>query len=332
MGNLLQDIRYAIRQIRKSPGFAITIVATLALGIGANTAAFSVMNAVQLRMLPVHEPERLIYLSHAGLPGSVGNSGDYPHTFGINVYQRLRADGSAFSDIIAYVPLSFTKTAVRFGDSPEEIAADEVSGNFFAALGVPMAIGQSFAAADEDRHSQLAVISYRYWTRRFDRDPGVLGKPIFVNGVPFTITGVAGPRFRALKPGRYDDRSMATPPEQRQPKCLGNPRDSDEYPLRQSQLVQPDADGADETRSHRRPGHCPGHSALRSRGLHSAHCWSPSPPPSSPQDAQPRSSRCGPCVRNRGANALIPLPCFVSNLSPCPPRFGAGDNLVTQAD
>ncbi len=199
MANLLQDIRYALRQFRKSPGFAITVIATLALGIGANTAVFSVMNAVLLRMLPVHEPERLVYLSHAGLPGSIGNSGNYPDTFGINVYQRLREDRSAFSDVIAYVPLSFTKTAVRFGDTPEEVAADEVSGNFFGALGVPMAIGQPFAAVDEDKHSQLAVISYGYWTRRFNRDPGVLGKPIFVNGVPFTITGVAAPRFYGIE-------------------------------------------------------------------------------------------------------------------------------------
>ena len=108
MANLLQDIRYALRQIRKSPGFAITVIVTLALGIGANTAVFSVMNAVLLRMLPVHEPEQLVYLSHAGLPGSIGNSGNYPDTFGINVYHRLREDRSAFSDVIAYVPLSFT--------------------------------------------------------------------------------------------------------------------------------------------------------------------------------------------------------------------------------
>ena len=201
IGNLLQDIRYALRQIRKSPGFAVTVVATLALGIGANTAVFSVMNAVLLRMLPVHQPERLFYLSHAGLPGSLASSGNYNYTFGINTYHRLREDQSAFSDVIAYVPLSFTKTAVRFGDSPEEIAADEVSGNFFAALGVPMTVGQSFAAEDEDKHSQLAVISYGYWTRRFDRDPGILGKPIFVNGAPFTITGVAAPTFYGVESG-----------------------------------------------------------------------------------------------------------------------------------
>src|SRR5271170_5636192 len=201
MENLLQDARYALRQIRKSPGFAITVVAALALGIGANTAVFSVMNAVLLRMLPVHEPKQLFYLSHAGLPGSLSSSGDYNYTFGINVYQRLREDRAAFSDVIAYVPLSFTKTAVRFDETPEEIAANEVSGNFFSALGVPMAAGGAFAAADEDKHSQLAVISYGYWTRRFNRDPGVIGKPIFVNGVPFTIVGVAGPHFYGVESG-----------------------------------------------------------------------------------------------------------------------------------
>jgi predicted permease len=201
MGNLLRDIRYAVRQIRKSPGFAITVVATLALGIGANTAVFSVMNAVLLRMLPVHEPQRLFYLTHAGVPGSINNSGDYPYTFGINVYKRLKEDHSAFSDVIAYVPLAFTKTAVRVGDTPEEIAADEVSGSFFSALGVGMIAGQPFAAADEDKHSQVAVISYGYWTRRFNRDPNLIGKPIFVNGVPFTIIGIAGPRFYGVESG-----------------------------------------------------------------------------------------------------------------------------------
>src|SRR5271170_6290696 len=201
MGNLLQDIRYALRQIRKSPGFAITVIATLALGIGANTAVFSVMNAVLLRMLPVREPQRLFYLTHGGVPGSINNSGDYPYTFGINVYKRLREDHSAFADVVAYVPLAFTKTAVRFGNTPEEVKANEVSGNFFSALGVGTAAGQTFLATDEDKHSQVAVISYGYWTRRFNRDPTVIGKPIFVNGVPFTIIGVAGPRFYGVESG-----------------------------------------------------------------------------------------------------------------------------------
>ena len=199
MPTLLQDLRYALRQLRKAPGFAITVVATLALGIGADTAVFSVMNAVLLRMLPVCDPQRLFYLTHEHMPPTVGNSGDYRYTYGINVYNRLREDHSAFSDVIAYVPLALTKTAVRFGDTPEEIDANEVSGNFFSALGVSMAAGQAFATADEDKHSQVAVISYGYWNRRFHRNPRAIGKTIFVNGAPLTIIGVAGPRFYGVE-------------------------------------------------------------------------------------------------------------------------------------
>jgi predicted permease len=201
MQAMLKDYHYAIRQIRNSPGFAITVIATLALGIGANTAVFSVMNAVLLRMLPVHEPKQLFYLTHASMPPSVGNIADWRYTFGINVYRRLKEDQSTFSDVIAYAPLSEHKTAVRFADTPEEIDANEVSGNFFSALGVGMAAGQPFTSADEDQHSQAAVISYGYWMRRFNRDPSVIGKPIFVNGVPFTVTGVSAPGFYGVESG-----------------------------------------------------------------------------------------------------------------------------------
>jgi predicted permease len=201
MQTMLKDLRYAVRQIRNSPGFAITVMATLALGIGANTAVFSVMNAVLLRMLPVHEPKQLFYLTHVNMPPSVGNIADSRYVFGINVYRRLKEDHSAFSDVIAYAPLSESKTAVRFADTPEEIDANEVSGNFFSALGVAMAAGHAFTSADEDQHSQAAVISYGYWTRRFNRDPNLIGKPIFVNGVPFTVTGVSAPGFYGVESG-----------------------------------------------------------------------------------------------------------------------------------
>ena len=198
---MLGDLKYAWRQLRKSPGFALTAIATLALGIGANTAIFSVMHAVLLRMLPVREPQQLFYLRHEGGPDTVGNTGDYPYTFGINVYNRLRADRSVFSDLVAYVPLSLTHVGVRYADTPEEVEADEVSGNFFSALGVRIAAGQAFAAVDEDKHSQVAVISYGYWTRRFQRDPSVIGKPIYVNGVPMTVIGIAGPHFYGVESG-----------------------------------------------------------------------------------------------------------------------------------
>ena len=113
----------------------------------------------------------------------------------------MREDRSVFSDLIAYVPLSFNKVAARYGDAPEEIEADEVSGNFFSALGVEMAAGRAFAPDDEDKHSPLAVISYGYWTRRFQRDPGVIGKAIYVNGVPMTVVGVAEPHFFGVESG-----------------------------------------------------------------------------------------------------------------------------------
>jgi predicted permease len=201
MQTMLKDLRYAVRQIRNSPGFAITVMATLALGIGANTAVFSVMNAVLLRMLPVHEPKQLFYLTHVNMPPSVGNIADSRYVFGINVYRRLKEDHSILSDVIAYAPLSENKTAVRFADTPEEIDANEVSGNFFSALGVGMAAGHAFTSADEDQHSQAAVISYGYWTRRFNRDPNLIGKAIFVNGVPFTVTGVSAPGFYGVESG-----------------------------------------------------------------------------------------------------------------------------------
>ena len=201
MQTLLQDVRYAVRQLRKSPGFALTVVLTLALGIGANTALFSVMNAVLLRTLPVRNPDQLYYLAHENGPDGTSDTGNPPYTYGINVYNRLREDKSAFSDVIAYVPLSFDTTAVRVGNIPEEVRADEVSANFFSALGVSMAAGQSFVVSDEARHSQVAVISYGYWNQRFNHDPDVIGKTIYVKGVPFTIVGVAAPHFYGVESG-----------------------------------------------------------------------------------------------------------------------------------
>jgi len=197
---LPNDLRYALRQLRMSPAFALTIVLTLALGIGANTAVFSVMNAVLLRMLPVRNAGQLFYLTHEHMP-EVGSTGDSRFSTGINVYNRLRADKSEFSDVIGYVPLSFTKTAVRYGDAPEEVEADEVSGNFFTALGVSMAAGNAFAPRDEDNHSPVAVISYGYWNHRFNRNPGIIGKSLYINGVPLTILGVSAPGFYGIESG-----------------------------------------------------------------------------------------------------------------------------------
>jgi len=196
-----RDVKFALRQLKKSPGYAVTAVLTLALGIGATTAIFSTMNAVLLRTLPVRNPQQLFYLTHENSPSGVGNTGNQPWDYGINVYDRLRADRSVFSDLIAFVPLAIDKTAVRFGNAPEEVEADEVSGNFFSGLGVRMAAGRGFTEADEQNHTQTAVLSYPYWTRRFDRNLDVIGETLYVNGVPMTIVGVAAPHFYGVEPG-----------------------------------------------------------------------------------------------------------------------------------
>lgn len=201
MESLWRDVSFALRQMKKSPGFTATVVLTLMLGIGATTAIFSTMNAVLLRDLPVRNPQQLYYLAHANMPNGVDNSGDPSYTYGINVYSRLKADRAVFSDLIAYVPLAAGHTAVRFGKTPEEVEAVEVSGNFFSGLGVRMAAGRGFNEADEQNHTQNVVLSYGYWTRRFNRDSDVIGKSLYVNGVPMTIVGVAGPHFYGVESG-----------------------------------------------------------------------------------------------------------------------------------
>jgi len=208
MTGLLQDLRYALRQLRRSPGFAAVSVITLALGIGANTAVFSVMSAVLLRALPVRNPHRLYYLRMANgqpQPPSASNTGDSNTSFSEPVFEALRARRDVFEDLIAYAPLNIGKVAVRYGETPEEAEGDEVSGNFFAGLSVPIAQGRSFALDDEKNHLPVTVISYSYWTRRFARNPSVLGDTLYIKGIPFTVIGVAARGFRGIEPGRSTD-------------------------------------------------------------------------------------------------------------------------------
>ena len=167
MSGLIQNIRYALRQFRKSPGFALVAVMTLALGIGANSAVFSVMNSVRLRMLPVRDPQRLYYLQIAtgNQPPGASNTGNGGTSFSEPVFEASRQRNDVFDDVIAYVPLAIGKVAVRYGDVPEEAAGDEVSGNFFSGLSAEMSSGHNFSLQDEKDHAQVAVISYDYWNR-----------------------------------------------------------------------------------------------------------------------------------------------------------------------
>src|SRR5215469_17660737 len=136
----LQEFRYAVRQLYNSPWFTVTVILTLTLGIGANTAVFSVMNATLLKGLPVSNPQELVYLHvPSGQPEGAGNTGDSTTSFSEPVFESLREDHHAFADLIAFVHLAIGKVAVRYGDTPEEVEGDMVSGNFFAGLGVTLA-------------------------------------------------------------------------------------------------------------------------------------------------------------------------------------------------
>ena len=208
MNTLFQDVRYALRQMHNSPLFAITAVLTLALGIGANTAVFSVMDAVLLRGLPVPNPQQLVYLHVPdGQPSGAMNTGNSTTSFSEPVFETLRQDHQAFADLIAFVPLSLSgKVAVRFGDAAaEEAEGDEVSGNFFSGLGVQLARGRGFTLDDEKKHEAVAVLSYSYWTRRFFRNPSVLGQTFVVKGLPFTVIGIAPQNFHGVEPGDSTD-------------------------------------------------------------------------------------------------------------------------------
>ncbi len=204
LDKLLRDIRFALRSLRQSPGFAATAILTLALGIGANTAVFSVMNAVLLRSLPVANPDRLVYLRTSNPPRGTGTINS-TETFSYPVYDALRRQSQALSPVMAYVPLSVSKVAVRYGALPEEAEGDMVSGTFFSGLGVRLIRGRGFSEEDETKHASIAVISYRYWTQRFARNPNVLGTTLYVNGVAITIVGVAAEGFEGVEAGGSTD-------------------------------------------------------------------------------------------------------------------------------
>ena len=222
---MYRDLCFALRSLRQSPGFTITAILTLALGMGANTAVFSVMNAVLLRSLPVDHPERLVFLGTSNPPRGTGTI-DTHLTFSYSVYQSLSSQNRALSPVIAYVPLSSSKVAVRSGaQPPEEAEGEMVSGAFFSGLGVNVPLGRGFSQQDETVHAPLAVLSYNYWTRRFARDPNVLGKTLFVNAIPMTIIGVSAEGFEGVEGGRSTDFWI---PLQNRPElnAWGNPPDN----------------------------------------------------------------------------------------------------------
>ncbi|HEV2341538.1 MAG TPA: ABC transporter permease [Candidatus Acidoferrales bacterium] len=206
MNTLKQDLKYGLRMLLKTPGFTAIAVLTLALGIGANTAIFSLTDQVLLRQLPVPHPEQLVELRTTGpntgrnwSDGIPGSSFSYP------LYKDFRAQmGNAFSGVLATFPVSLDisgQGTSQHGDG------ELVSGNYFQVLGVTPALGRLFTLDDETAGgaNTVAVLSYGYWTRQFGRDPGILNRPLTVNGTSLTVVGVARQGYDGIQIGAMPD-------------------------------------------------------------------------------------------------------------------------------
>ncbi|HXW06400.1 MAG TPA: ABC transporter permease [Vicinamibacterales bacterium] len=196
--SLWRDVRYAARRLRRSPAFAVVAVLTLALGIGANTAIFSAVDAIMLRRLPVDRPQELIALR------TVYPNGVEP-VFSYAAYRTFAADAADLVEAMA--ASTVRRAAVAIDGPPEPVDHQWVSGNYFSVLGVPAALGRTLLDSDDRRPSPeaVAVLSDACWRRRFGGDPAVVGRRVRLGGTAFTIVGVAPPGFSGESLGEAVD-------------------------------------------------------------------------------------------------------------------------------
>lgn len=190
-----QDLPYAVRVLRKSPGFTAAAVATLALGIGANSAIFTVIDAVMLRALPVPDPQRLVFVGDEGRVHAWSNGTPRTDVFSFPLYREVRDHNEVFSSLSATARVDDLTIAID--GAPEDITGRMVTGDYFETLGVRPWLGRTFTAA-EDRMpgaDPYVVVSYAYWQRRFAGDPSVIGRTVRLKHYPFTIIGIAPPEF-----------------------------------------------------------------------------------------------------------------------------------------
>ncbi|MGA3042960.1 MAG: ABC transporter permease, partial [Bryobacteraceae bacterium] len=188
-----QDTRYALRALRRSPGFTAVALSSLALGIGANTAVFSLINTLMLRMLPIPEPQQLVELLNQ-------YPGDPPlNVFSRQSYEYFRDRNRVFSGIAGLAPARFNVRGE--GLDPEAVDGEAVAGNFFQMLEVKPAIGRLIGPQD----SAVAVVSWSYWRNKFNLNPAILGKRIVVEDAPMTIVGVTEREFSGVHVGFRPD-------------------------------------------------------------------------------------------------------------------------------
>jgi predicted permease len=205
MGNFTQDLKYAFRTLGKNPGFTIVAIITLALGIGANTAIFSLTDQVLLRLLPVEHPQELVVLRSPGpSPGRNWNDGPGGTSFSYSAYKDLRDQNQVLSGLLARFS---TQVSVVAQGSSELATGELVTGNYFSVLGVQPAMGRVFGAEDETAPgaNSVVVLSYGYWKRRFGLDPNILNKQLVVNGHSLTVVGVSRAGFSGVQVGQVPD-------------------------------------------------------------------------------------------------------------------------------
>jgi putative ABC transport system permease protein len=207
MQSLMQDLHYSLRQIRRSPGFMVTAVLTLALGVGANTAIFSLLDQALLRSLPVRAPEQLVILSAPGKAweGSASNNGaGVEKSFSYPMYRDLRDRGTAFDGLIATAP---AEVGIARNGASNLANAEIVSGNYFSVLGVSAMKGRLLGTADDTApgSNPVAVLSFNYWKTHLGGDAGVVGQTLSINGQPFQIIGVSAPAFQSAVWGQVPD-------------------------------------------------------------------------------------------------------------------------------
>jgi len=234
---LLQDLRFGLRMLRKNPGFTLVAVLTLSLGIGANTALFSLVDAVLLKMLPVKKPEDLVLFQWTMGPNSVvrliggGSAKKDPATglargtpFSYPAFAQFRAQSQTLSAVFAFHGNQGSGLNVNLGDQAEVVSGQLVTGDFYSGLGVQAVAGRMITADDDHlAASPVAVMSYRFWERRFGLDPAAIGKTIQVNGAPCTIIGVTPPAFYGgLELGSAPDLTVPMTPF-----TIGQPRMAD---------------------------------------------------------------------------------------------------------
>jgi putative ABC transport system permease protein len=207
MSSLYRDLRIAVRHLLKSPGFAITAVLMLALGIGSTTAIFSIVEGVLLRPLPFAEPDRLMQLSDILVGAQIGDSGEAGVTVpDIRNYVR---DTHSFSSLGGYIGGSYELSGV--GD-PAILNAGRMTGGVFPALGVQPMKGRYFTEAEDEQHQQVAVLSYATWQNRFQGDPNILGRKILLDRKPYVVIGVMPRNFEfPLVPGHLNRRELWVP-------------------------------------------------------------------------------------------------------------------------